>query len=44
MCVMRWFDEEASHRFMRQRAYDCSYRLRGNEVTGLSYIFGQRKA
>ncbi|XP_048610032.1 glutathione S-transferase T3-like [Brassica napus] len=25
MCVMRWFDEEASHRFMRQRAYDCSY-------------------
>uniref|UniRef100_A0A0D3DAG6 Myb-like domain-containing protein n=1 Tax=Brassica oleracea var. oleracea TaxID=109376 RepID=A0A0D3DAG6_BRAOL len=40
MCVMRWFDEEASHRFMRQRAYDCSYRiLEAIKETVFSSIF-----
>lgn len=24
--VFRWFDQEASHMFLRQRAYDASYR------------------
>ncbi|KAH0882094.1 hypothetical protein HID58_058190 [Brassica napus] len=31
--LSEWFDEEASHRFMRQRAYDCSYSGHKEEIS-----------